>query len=108
MAVSLQKKAKSFDFTRELPPLSFSPKCTPSVAVAGGAGVVASSSSPADYIYPLQQAEASVTVAAATAQAVVTSITVACRCGVQSMSHVAFTAEHDQNVMPCNRGEYAV
>ncbi|MCP9265675.1 Eyeless [Dirofilaria immitis] len=41
--------------------------------------------------------------AAVTAQAVVTSITAACRRGVQSMSYVAFTAEHDQNVMPCNR-----
>uniref|UniRef100_A0A8R1XY51 Uncharacterized protein n=1 Tax=Onchocerca volvulus TaxID=6282 RepID=A0A8R1XY51_ONCVO len=46
--------------------------------------------------------------ATATAQAVVTSITAACRRGVQSMSYVAFTAEHDQNVMPCNRGEYFI
>ncbi|VDN91090.1 unnamed protein product [Brugia pahangi] len=42
---------------------------------------------------------------AAIAQAVVTSITAACRCGVQSMSYVAFTTEHDQNVMPCNRAD---
>ncbi|OZC10360.1 hypothetical protein X798_02667 [Onchocerca flexuosa] len=46
--------------------------------------------------------------ATATAQAVVTSITAACRRRVQSMSYVAFTAEHDQNVMPCNRGEYFI
>ncbi|VBB33361.1 unnamed protein product [Acanthocheilonema viteae] len=103
---------KSFDFTRELPPLSFSPKYTPSVAVAGGAGVVASSSSPASFLFyqlslPLRQNLITL-VAAATAQAVVTSITAACRRGVQSMSYVAFTAEHDQNVMPCNRGEYFI
>ncbi|CAG9530244.1 unnamed protein product [Cercopithifilaria johnstoni] len=102
--------SKSFDFTRELPPLSFSPKYT-SVTAAGGAGVVASLSSPASFLFyqislPLRQSL--YLVAAATTQAVVTSITAACRRGVQSMSYVAFTAEHDQNVMPCNRGGYFI